>query len=95
MSLFDGVFYHFFDLFILAGSETRLPGKVMIFSGQDGATIQDLMVPDGRESYFSPVLYSRAVSIIFSMIRYFPRVMYSLAVSVKGLLLCPIFLLTS
>lgn len=31
----------------------------MIFSGKDGKVLRQAVVPDGRESYYSPVLYQR------------------------------------
>ena len=42
---------------LLLGSATRVPGKVLIFSGADGQILSSSVVPDGRESYYSPVLH--------------------------------------
>ena len=43
--------------YIFAGSETRMAGKIFIFSGLTGHVLQWVTVPDGRESYYSPVMY--------------------------------------
>ena len=39
--------------------EARPPGHLMVVSGSDGALIHRLPVPDGRETYLSPLLWSR------------------------------------
>ena len=45
------------SLNVFPGSSTRLPGKLLVVSGREGRTIQEVIVPDGRESYYSPVIY--------------------------------------
>lgn len=42
-----------------AGSATRLSGKLLVVSGRDGRVVQQATVPDGQESYYSPVIYRR------------------------------------
>jgi hypothetical protein len=41
------------------GSATRLQGSLLILSGKDGTLLHSAIVPDGRESYYSPVLLTR------------------------------------
>ena len=41
------------------GASVRLGGKLLLISGRDGSIIRQALVPDHRESYFSPVLYDR------------------------------------
>ena len=43
----------------LVGSETRLAGKLMFFSGRTGEVLSCSLVPDNKESYYSPVIYNR------------------------------------
>ncbi len=50
LSLFKYQFY-------ISGSETRLSGKIMFFSGRTGKVLRWSGVPDVRESYYSPVIY--------------------------------------
>lgn len=40
------------------GSEDRLNGRLILFSGKTGHVLQWKNVPDERETYFSPVVYS-------------------------------------
>lgn len=40
------------------GSEVRLTGRLILFSGKTGQVLQWKDVPDKRETYFSPVVYS-------------------------------------
>lgn len=44
---------------IFPGSATRMSGKILLFSGKDGKVLREMTVPDGRESYYSPVVYQR------------------------------------
>ena len=44
---------------MIAGSQTRLAGKLLFFSGRTGEVLQWSWVPDNRESYYSPVIYER------------------------------------
>jgi hypothetical protein len=43
----------------ISGSPNRLPGELLVVSGRDGTVIQQQMVPDARESYYSPVIYPK------------------------------------
>ena len=43
----------------LPGSNTRLAGKILTFSGRTGKVLGWQEAPDHRESYYSPVLYRR------------------------------------
>ena len=38
-------------------SKSRLPGRIIFFSGKSGLVIKSVSVPDNHESYFSPVVY--------------------------------------
>ena len=38
-------------------SESRLPGRIIFFSGKTGLVIKSVTVPDNQESYFSPLVY--------------------------------------
>ncbi|XP_052803386.1 uncharacterized protein LOC128233645 [Mya arenaria] len=40
------------------GSEYRLSGRILLMSGRTGHVLQWLGVPDGRESYYSPQVYT-------------------------------------
>lgn len=45
-----------------------MPGELLVISGRDGAQIRQLTVPDAKESYFSPVIYSKknkSVVVVF------------------------------
>lgn len=39
-------------------SKKRLKGKLLLFSGKSGHVLKWQVVPDQRETYFSPVVYS-------------------------------------
>ena len=41
-----------------AYSEKRLVGRILIFSGKTGRVLRWVDTPDGKESYFSPLLYT-------------------------------------
>jgi len=41
-----------------AYSEKRLVGRILIFSGKTGRVLRWVNTPDGKESYFSPLLYT-------------------------------------
>ena len=41
-----------------AYSEKRLVGRIIIFSGKSGKILRWVETPDGKESYFSPLLYT-------------------------------------
>ena len=43
----------------LKSHESRPPGHLMVISGSNGDLIHRLQVPDGRETYCSPLLWSR------------------------------------
>ena len=43
----------------LKSHESRPPGHLMVISGSNGDLIHQLQVPDGRETYCSPLLWSR------------------------------------
>lgn len=43
----------------LESHESRPPGHLMVISGSNGDLIHQLQVPDGRETYCSPLLWSR------------------------------------
>ena len=43
----------------LESHESRPPGHLMVISGLNGDLIHQLQVPDGRETYCSPLLWSR------------------------------------
>ncbi|ELU01119.1 hypothetical protein CAPTEDRAFT_94391 [Capitella teleta] len=42
---------------LFPGSQTRLSGKLLFFSGRTGRLLKSVPVPDERESYYSPVIY--------------------------------------
>lgn len=44
-------------LLSVSGSPHRLPGRIIIFSGQTGKVLRWVGVPDKRESYYSPQVY--------------------------------------
>ena len=41
-----------------AYSETRLIGRILIFSGRSGRILRWVETPDKKESYFSPLIYT-------------------------------------
>ena len=43
----------------IAGSLTRLPGRILIFSGKTGEVLQFVGTPDQKESYYSPQILTR------------------------------------
>ena len=43
----------------VSGSETRLAGKLVFLSGRTGKVLSWSWVPDGKESYYSPIVYTR------------------------------------
>jgi len=43
----------------VSGSVYRLPGELLVISGRDGRVIRQMTVPDAKESYYSPVIYTK------------------------------------
>ena len=38
--------------------EDRMPGRIIIISGKSGKVLKWVKTPDGKESYFSPLVYT-------------------------------------
>lgn len=49
----------FFSLISEPNSPHRLVGRLLIFSGKTGEVLRWANTPDERETYFSPVLYTK------------------------------------
>ena len=49
----------FLVCYLIAGSLTRLPGRILIFSGKTGEVLQFVGTPDQKESYYSPQVLTR------------------------------------
>lgn len=53
------VFFLFFSEISEPNSPHRLVGRLLIFSGKTGEVLRWANTPDERETYFSPVLYTK------------------------------------